>query len=102
MRRVGRIRGLYWDARTSWVWAVGNVGAVSHVWAVDGDTGAIGYDRVIPSAVFLNDLVVTSRRVYVTDSRSDRLAVIGLGQNGRPTPERAARTAAADRRVACR
>jgi hypothetical protein len=80
------IRGLYWDARTNWVWAVGNVGAVSHIWAVDGNSGAIGYDRVVPNAVFLNDLVVTRTRVYVTDSRSDRLAVIGLGQNGRPTP----------------
>jgi hypothetical protein len=80
------IRGLYWDARTGWVWAVGNVGTVSHVWAVDGDTGAIGYDRVIPGADFLNDLVVTRRRVYVTDSGVDRLTVIGLGQNGRPTP----------------
>jgi hypothetical protein len=88
---VGRqIRGLYWDARTNWVWAVGNVGigvdAVAHIWAVDGSTGAIEYDRVVRGAIFLNDLVVTRTRVFVTDSRVDRLVVVGLQPSGVPTP----------------
>lgn len=85
-----QIRGLYWDARTNWVWAVGNVGtgadAVAHIWAVDGRTGAITFDRVVPGAVFLNDLVVTRTRVFVTDSRVDRLVVVGLQPNGLPVP----------------
>ncbi|HEY6742215.1 MAG TPA: hypothetical protein VI110_07640 [Lapillicoccus sp.] len=81
-----QIRGLYWDARTNWVWAVGNVGSEAHIWAVDARTGAIEYDRVVAGAVFLNDLVVTRTRVFVTDSRVDRLVVIGLQPNGRPVP----------------
>ncbi len=80
------LRGLYWDARTNWVWAVGNVGADSQIWAVDASSGVIAYDRVVPGAQFLNDLVVTRTRVYVTDSGVDRLAVVGLEQSGRPTP----------------
>jgi hypothetical protein len=80
------LRGMYWDARTNWVWTVGDVGAEAHIWAVNGDSGVIGYDRVVPGAVFLNDIVVTRTRVYVTDSRKDRLVVVGLRQNGEPTP----------------
>jgi hypothetical protein len=88
-----QIRGLYWDARTNWVWAVGNVGIVgtdpdaeSRIWAVDGRTGAIRFDRLVPGAVFLNDLVVTRTRVFVTDSRVDRLVVVGLQPSGHPVP----------------
>ncbi len=80
------LRGMYWDARTNWVWTVGDAEAKAHIWAVDGNTGAIGYDRVVPGAVFLNDVVVTRTRVYVTDSRRDRLAVLSLRPNGQPTP----------------
>src|SRR4030095_5971870 len=81
-----QIRGLYWDARTNWVWAVGNVGSDAYIWAVDGRTGAIRFERIVPGAVFLNDLVVTRTRVFVTDSSVDRLVVIGLQPSGRPVP----------------
>ncbi|WP_353952636.1 hypothetical protein V6K52_04085 [Knoellia sp. S7-12] len=81
------LRGLFWDARTNLVWAAGNVGAVGHVWAVHGTTGAIVQDTVVPGAVFLNDLVVTGDTVWVTDSRvvPDRLTAITLTPTGAPT-----------------
>lgn len=78
------LRGLFHDRRTGLVWAVGNVGAVAHVWAVDDVTGAVATDVVVPDAVFLNDLVVAGRTVWVTDSRVDRLTAIGLDADGRP------------------
>lgn len=80
------LRGLYWDGRTGLVWTVGNLGSDSHLWAVDDTTGAVVSDTKIPGAIFLNDLVVTSDAVYVTDSRVDRLAVIPLGPGGTPPP----------------
>ena len=80
------LRGLYWDGRTRLVWTVGNVGSTSHVWAVNDTTGAVVSETVIPGAGFLNDLVVTTNRVYVTDSRVDRLTVLGLGAGGAPIP----------------
>lgn len=81
------LRGLFWDARTNLVWAAGNVGAVAHVWAVDGSTGAVVQDTVVPGGVFLNDLVVTDDTVWVTDSRivPDRLTAIALTSSGAPT-----------------
>lgn len=79
------LRGLYWDSRTGLVWAAGNVGAEAHVWAVDGATGEVASDTVVPGAAFLNDLVATDRTVWVTDSRLDRLTGIPLGRAGRPT-----------------
>ena len=86
-----QLRGLFWDHRSNLVWAVGNVGTVgapgttANVWAVDGRTGEIVQNTVVPGAAFLNDLVVTRRAVWVTDSRVDRLTVIPLGQHGTPT-----------------
>ncbi|GAA4119016.1 hypothetical protein GCM10022415_18610 [Knoellia locipacati] len=81
------LRGLFWDSRTNLVWAAGNVGAVGHVWAVDGTTGAVVQDTVVPGAVFLNDLVVVGNAVWVTDSRvvPDRLTRIALTAGGAPT-----------------
>lgn len=78
------LRGLFYDVRTNLVWAVGNVGAEGHVWAVDAHSGRVVQDTVVPGAVFLNDLVVTRKAVWVTDSRVDRLTVIRLGHHGRP------------------
>ena len=78
------LRGLYWDRRTSLVWAVGNVNTESHVWAVDNTTGAVVSDTVVAGG-FLNDLVVSQRAVWVTDSRVDRLTIIALDRRGEPT-----------------
>ena len=86
-----QIRGLYRDARSGLVWAAGNVGVIgapgtqAHVWAVDGTTGAVVDDIVVPGAVFLNDLVVTDDTVWVTDSRVDSLTGIAVTAAGLPT-----------------
>lgn len=79
-----QLRGLYWDERSNLVWAAGNVGTVGHVWAVDGTSGAVVADVVVPGAVFLNDLVVTDTTVWVTDSRVDRLTGIAVTSSGAP------------------
>lgn len=78
------LRGLRWDPRTGLVWAVGNAGSVSHVWAVDATSGAIVSDTEVPGAGFLNDVVVTTAAVWVTDSRVDRLTRIDLAAGGAP------------------
>ncbi len=83
------MRGLFWDRRTGLVWAVGGLGAEAHVWAVDGRTGAVVADVLVPGGVFLNDLVVTERSVWFTDSRVDRLGRIALTRRGRPTGDAA-------------
>ncbi|MEO7268937.1 MAG: hypothetical protein ABIW49_07010 [Knoellia sp.] len=81
------LRGLFWDERTDLVWAVGNVGSEAPIWAVDGTTGAVVQDTVVTDGVFLNDLVVTSDTVWVTDSRvvPDRLTALALTSEGAPT-----------------
>ena len=79
-----QLRGLYFDPRSGLVWAAGNVGTVGHVWAVDGTTGAVVADVVVPGAVFLNDLVATADAVWVTDSRVDRLTEIAVTASGQP------------------
>ncbi|MGL4178522.1 MAG: hypothetical protein ACRCSN_20890 [Dermatophilaceae bacterium] len=79
------LRGLYWDRRTDLVWAAGGLGDEAHVWAVDGRTGAVVSDTIVPGAAFLNDLVRTGRTVWVTDSRLDRLTAIPLDGAARPT-----------------
>jgi hypothetical protein len=75
------LRGLFHDDHCGVVWAVGGVTTAGvtegHVWCVDATTGAVMHDVVVPGAVFLNDLVVTESAVWVTDSRVDRLTVVG-------------------------
>jgi hypothetical protein len=80
------LRGLQWDRRTGLVWAAGNVGEEAHVYAVHSRTGAIVSDTVVPDGQFLNDLAVTRRAVWVTDSRAnpDGLTMIALGPGGEP------------------
>ena len=80
-----QLRGLAFDARTDLLWAVGNVGSVAHVYAVNAFSGRIVKDTVVPGAVFLNDLVVTTDAVWVTDSRVKRLTKLTLTADGRPT-----------------
>ncbi|GAB3683909.1 hypothetical protein [Angustibacter aerolatus] len=80
-----QVRGLAVDRRSGLLWAVGNVGAVAHVWAVRTRDGRVVADRVVPGGVFLNDLLVTRGAVWVTDSGVDRLTAVPLGRGGRPT-----------------
>ena len=78
------LRGLFHDRHTGLVWAVGGLGADAHVWAVDDSTGAVVADVLVPGGGFLNDLVITERAVWVTDSFVDRLARIALDRRGLP------------------
>src|SRR4051794_9728175 len=78
------VRGMQRDPRTGLLWATGNVGSVSHVWAVSTRTGRVVCDATVPNAQFLNDLVVTRRAVWVTDSRVDRLTRVALTRWGAP------------------
>ena len=78
------LRGLFHARDTGLVWAVGSLGAEAHVWAVDDTTGAVVEDITVPGGAFLNDLVVTERAVWVTDSRVDRLTRIALNRRGLP------------------
>ena len=80
-----QIRGMQRDWRTGLLWATGNVGSVGHVWAISTRTGAVVRDVTVPDSAFLNDLVVTSKAVWVTDSRVDRLTRIALTRRGAPT-----------------
>ena len=52
---------------------------------MDAVSGAVVGDTVVPGAGFLNDLVVTPRAVWVTDSSVDRLTVVRLTRSGHPT-----------------
>ncbi|WP_077490958.1 hypothetical protein [Sinomonas mesophila] len=77
------LRGLRWDARSGYVWAVGSQGG-GVVWAVDAATGAVVSATPVPGAAFLNDLDVTADAVWVTDSRVNRLTRIAA-PGGAPT-----------------
>ena len=79
------LRGMQVDRRTGLLWVTGNDGAVGIVLAVDVRTGAVVRRIEVPGAAFLNDLVVTRRTVWVTDSRVDRLTAVRLDRHGRPT-----------------
>lgn len=86
------LRGLYFDKRSNLVWAVGQevvdpaAGTpVGLILAVHAWTGRVVYERTVPDAAFLNDLVVTSRAAWVTDSGVDRLIRVPVRlSSGRP------------------
>ena len=80
-----QLRGLAFDVRTGLVWAVGNVGTVAHIWAVDSRSGRVASDTVVVGGGFLNDLIITPTAVWATDSQVERLTRIPLTLFGRPT-----------------
>ena len=73
--------GLDYDFRADIIWAAG--GGTSEVRAYDAKTGAILQTYHFTSG-FLNDVAVTRRAVYVTDSNVQQLIVIPLGRDHRP------------------
>ncbi len=80
---AGRVAvGVDYDRRRDVLWVAG--GATGEVRAHDADTGAVLATYAFPSPDatprFLNDVVVTRRAVYVTDSRHAELAVVPLGR----------------------
>ncbi len=78
------LRGMQVDPRTGLLWVAGNDRTTGIVLAVDTRTGAVVRRVEVPGAVFPNDLVVTRRAVWVTDSRVDRLTAVPLDRRGRP------------------
>ena len=78
------LRGMQVDRRTGLLWTTGSEGATGVVLAVNARTGAVVRRFEVPGAGFLNDLVVTRRTVWVTDSNVDRLTAVPLGRHGRP------------------
>lgn len=88
----GRVAvGLDYDRRRDVLWVAGGPG--KEVRAQDADTGEVLATYSFPSAGarFVNDLTVTKRGVYATDSLSKELLVVPLGRSGRqlPAPGRA-------------
>jgi hypothetical protein len=79
-----QLRGMQVDRRTGLLWVAGNEGPTGIVLAVDARTGQVERRYVVEGAQFLNDLVVTRRAVWVTDSRVDRLTRIPLRRSGAP------------------
>lgn len=80
------VRGMMFDHRTGLLWVAGQIGTAGYVWAIRGRDGMVVRAIAVPRAVFLNDLVITSRAVWVTDSRlaPDRLTKIDLRHGGWP------------------
>jgi outer membrane protein assembly factor BamB len=82
---TGRVAaGLDYDRRRDLLWVVG--GPTGQIRAQDADTGTVlaSYDfpTASPDGRFLNDVVVTRRAVFATDSFNQELAVIPLRSGG--------------------
>lgn len=78
---TGRVAvGVDYDRRRDLLWVAG--GPTSEIRAHDADTGKLKAKYTVPApdapatGRFLNDLVVTERGVYVTDSMNQELAVV--------------------------
>jgi sugar lactone lactonase YvrE len=78
---TGRVAvGVDYDRRRDLLWVAG--GPTGEIRAHDADTGKLKAKYMVPAPAapatgrFLNDLVVTERGVYVTDSMNQELAVI--------------------------
>jgi hypothetical protein len=78
------LRGLQYDSRSGLVWAVGQDGGTGIVLVVHSRTGQLLHRFVVPGAGFLNDIVVTKKAAWVTDSSVDRLTSLRLDRQGRP------------------
>lgn len=84
--RVGAAAvGLQYDDRSGLLWVAGGgprSKGTGTVTAYDGSSRT--FEEVVAGAGFLNDLVVTDRAVYVTDSFAAALVVVPLTADGRP------------------
>lgn len=88
----GRVAvGVDYDRRRDLVWVAG--GGAGTVRAHDAHTGRIRARYDFGDGRFINDLTVTRRAVYATDSMSDQLAVVPLPRRAdRLAPRTRART----------
>jgi sugar lactone lactonase YvrE len=92
----GRVAaGVEYDPWHNLIWVAG--GATNTIRAHNARTGRVRATYTFPSATprFLNDLVVTRKGVFATDSSSNQeLAVVPFRKDGSLRPARAARTLA--------
>jgi hypothetical protein len=72
--------GVEYDTRNNRLWVAG--GPTGEVRVYNASTGALLRTYTFRGAGFLNDLVVTHRAVYVTDSSAGHLDVVPLGPGG--------------------
>jgi hypothetical protein len=77
--------GLDYERRHGRLWVAG--GDTGTITVYDARTGARLQRYTVDPAGFLNDLVVTRRAVYVTDSMLQQLVVVPLGRGGALPPE---------------
>jgi sugar lactone lactonase YvrE len=93
--RQGRVAvGIDYDRRRDVLWVAG--GGTNRIRAHDARTGRrlAVYNFPSENARFINDLVVTRRAVYATDSFNQELLVVRLGRGDRLPGPRAATTRA--------
>lgn len=80
--------GVEYDRANNRLWVAG--GATGKVRVYNASTGKLLKEYTFSPVGFLNDLVVTKRGVFVTDSGLQQLDVIPLGRHGRlPDPSKA-------------
>lgn len=72
--------GLAYDGPRRLLWVAGGPSGEVRVYSTD--SGALLRTYTFPGAGFLNDLTITDRAVYVTDSLVPRLAVVPLAEAG--------------------
>jgi outer membrane protein assembly factor BamB len=86
---AGRVAvGVEYDKRNNRLWVAGGPTGVVRVY--NASTGALLQTYAFPGSGFLNDLVVTRRAVYVTDSSAGNVKVVPLGPGGSlPAPSAA-------------
>jgi hypothetical protein len=73
--------GVEYDKRNNRLWVAGG-GPNGEVRVYNASTGALLQTYPFPGSGFLNDLVVTRRAVYITDSSAGHLDVVPLGPGG--------------------
>lgn len=79
------LRGMQYDPRSGLLWTVGSDGATAKIFAVNPRSKKVVRTVVVPGGTFLNDLVITRRAIFVTDSSVDRLTKVPLASSGQPT-----------------
>jgi hypothetical protein len=84
--------GVDYDPWHNLIWVAG--GVTNTIRAHNARTGRVRATYTFPSATprFLNDLVVTRKGVFATDSKNQELAVVPFRKDGSLRPARAART----------
>ncbi|MPZ96392.1 MAG: superoxide dismutase [Propionibacteriales bacterium] len=88
-----RAVGMQWEARRGgrlWVAGGDNTTGVAFVSVYDARSGELLRRWEVPGTGFLNDVAVTRKAVYVTDSNVQQLVVIPLGKHGKLPPDDAA------------